>query len=112
MLACSRLVDHLPSRLERLAPRLVAPRSPLVHAWGHTPVVLRCGVPTPAGYAADSAQTVEVNGVSWFQEVAGKTVVWTAIRQEANVELRVPTSYQAQGAFLVDLADPIKTAIP
>jgi hypothetical protein len=117
MVYCARLVDQLPNRLDAgghrsLSPRLVQPRSPLLHAWGHVPVVLRCGVPKPAGYQSDSAQTTDVNGVLWFQQLDGDTVIWTAIRRNTNVELRVPTSYQGQGAFLVDLGPAIQAAIP
>jgi hypothetical protein len=60
-----------------------------------------------------------VDGVSWFElQPDSKTVVWTAIRASSkhgvgvNVQLQVPTHYQAQGAFLVDLAQPLKTALP
>lgn len=111
---CSRLVDHLPNQLENLNSRLVSPRSPpLVHAWGDDhPVVLRCGVPTPAGYDPNSPSTAAVNGVDWFQQVFPDRVVWTAVRKNANVELTVPTSYDAQGGFLVDIGTAIAAAVP
>jgi len=110
--ACSRLVDHLPDQLDNLNSRLVSPRSPLVHAWGSRAVVLRCGVPVPAGYDANSPSTAAVNGVSWFQQVYGNRVVWTAVRKTANVELTVPTSYDAQGGFLVDIGAAVAATIP
>jgi hypothetical protein len=68
-------------------------------------------VPTPAGYSDSSPSTTEVNGVTWFQQIEGARVVWTAIRNRANVELTVPTSYQGQGAFLVDVGAAIRAAI-
>ena len=84
-----------------------------MHAWGNThPVVLRCGVPKPTGFSDSSAQTALVNNVTWFQQVKPNVVVWTAIRSKANVELSVPTYYQGQGAFLVDIGDVIAAAIP
>ena len=111
--ACSRLVDHLPNQLDNLNSRLVSPRSPLVHAWGDAhPVVLRCGVPEPPGYDPNSPSTAAVNGVSWFQQVYGDRVVWTAVRKTANVELTVPTSYDAQGGFLVDIGTAVAATIP
>jgi hypothetical protein len=110
--ACSRLVEHLPNQLENLNSRLVSPRSPLVHAWGERPVVLRCGVPTPAGYDPDSASTAAVNGVDWFQQVFHDHVVWTAVRKSANIELTVPTSYEAQGGFLVEIGAAIAATVP
>src|SRR5207302_6198683 len=84
VVACARLVDHLPNQLENLNSRLVNPRSPLVHAWGNRPVVLRCGVPTPPGYDPNSVSTASVNGVDWFQQVSPDKVVWTAVRKTAN----------------------------
>ena len=84
-----------------------------MHAWGNVhPVVLRCGVPTPAGYTENSPQTAQVNNVTWFQQVHSDHVVWTAIRKAVNVELTVPTHYEGQGAFLVDLGSAISAAIP
>lgn len=59
-----------------------------------------------------------MNGVRWFQVVGSKSVVWTAIRPGPSgsgsiyVELTVPTSYAAQDGFLVDLANPLKIALP
>jgi hypothetical protein len=110
---CNRLNDRLPNLLENLQSRRTSPRSPLVHAWGSAhPVVLRCGVARPAGYSADSAQTTQVNDVTWFQQVQGTRVTWTAIRRSANVELAIPTSYAEQGRFLVDVGSAISASIP
>ena len=113
MPVCNQLNDRLPNLLERLQSRPTRPRSPLVHAWGNThPVVLRCGVSTPAGFSDASPRTALVNKVTWFQQVEPGVVVWTAIRTRVNVELRVPTHYQGQGAFLVDIGDAIAATIP
>jgi hypothetical protein len=110
---CNQLNDRLPNLLERLQSRPTRPRSPLVHAWGNThPVVLRCGVPVPAGYSESSPRTALVDGVTWFQQVQGKQVVWTAIRKGVNVELTIPTHYEGQGAFLVDIGNAIAATIP
>ena len=111
--ACSRLVEHLPNQLENLNSRLVSPRSPLVHAWGDKhPVVLRCGVPKPSDYDPNSPSTAAVNGVDWFQQVSPRQVVWTAVRKTANVELTVPTSYDAQGGFLVEVGAAVAATVP
>jgi hypothetical protein len=82
----------------------------LVHAWGSPPSGLRCGVPEPAGYDPGSPQTATVDGVIWFQQIGSKAVTWTAIRHDADVELIVPTSYDAQGGFLVELGKSLKRA--
>jgi len=110
---CNRLNDALPNLLEHLQSRPTRPRSPLVHAWGNVhPVVLRCGVPVPNGYSDTSPQTAKVNDVTWFQQIEGDHVVWTAIRKATNVELTIPTHYQEQGAFLVDVGEAISQTIP
>ena len=87
------------------------PKSPLVHAWGSPPIVLRCGVPQPADYDPGSPQTASVNGVIWFQDIGQTSVTWTAIRHTADVELIVPMSYEAQGGFLVELSKALKQTI-
>ncbi|MDQ1705400.1 MAG: hypothetical protein QOF18_1766 [Frankiaceae bacterium] len=69
---------------------------------------MRCGVAQPAGFSANSPQTASVDGVVWFQQIEGNRVRWTAIRHDADVELIVPTSYEAQGGFLAELARALK----
>ena len=115
---CAQLTNLLPQRLEGLKPRVISPRSNLVHAWGSPPVVLTCGVAQPAGYSASSSETTEVDGVRWFQQRAGSAVSWTALRPGVAagttiyLRLTVPKHYQGQGAFLVDLAVPLRHALP
>ena len=91
--------------------RVIQPRSPLVHAWGSPPIVLRCGVAQPASYDPGSPQTATVDGVIWFQQIGQQSVTWTAIRHDADLELIVPISYDAQGGFLVELGKAIKQTI-
>ncbi|MDQ6651053.1 MAG: DUF3515 domain-containing protein, partial [Actinomycetota bacterium] len=86
--------------------RAVDPASPRSAAWGKRAVVLRCGVDRPAGYRA-GVEPVEVDGVAWFQHLAGDVVEWTAVDRPVYVELTVPATYSAQGGFLVALAGPI-----
>ena len=112
MQACARLVDYLPPRLDGHRSRVISPVTPLTHAWGTPAIVMRCGVPRPSGYSPESAQTTDVDGVLWYQQVQGDIVRWTAIRHDTNVELLVPTSYDAQGGLLVELGHAIKQRIP
>jgi hypothetical protein len=120
---CAHLNNLLPQRLviagqAALTPRVVSPVTPLVHAWGNPAVVLSCGVPKPAGYSARSSELTAVNGVRWFEQISPDVVTWTAIRADASsgdtvyLRLVVPSSYQGQGGFLVDLTEPVKTALP
>jgi hypothetical protein len=113
---CSHLGNLLPHGLESLTPRVITPLTPFVHAWGNPAVILTCGVSVPAAYSASSSETTEVDGVRWFEEPGAHLVTWTALLGSAkagtavNVRLAVPTHYDAQGGFLVDLAKPLKTA--
>jgi hypothetical protein len=109
---CARLVDRLPTHLDGHRSRVVEPASPLTHAWGSPPIVLRCGVGRPSGYSSTSVQTADVDGVLWFQQVDPSVVRWTAVRRNANIEVAVPTSYDAQGGFLVELGAAIRATIP
>jgi hypothetical protein len=102
-------VGILPARLEGMSSRPTRPSSPLTHAWGTPPLVLRCGVKRPDVAGADLAV---VNGVRWFQAPGSTSVTWTALRPGGYVALSIPTSIESQVAFLVDLAAPIKTALP
>jgi hypothetical protein len=108
---CNRLATALPDRLEGMSARSTTPKSRLVHAWGKPPVVLRCGVPAPPGVAG--AELTVVNGVRWLERPGSAAVAWTALRPHGRyVQLTIPTSYQAQAAYLVDLAGPLKRAFP
>jgi hypothetical protein len=108
---CNRLATGLPDRLEGMSSRATSPKSPLVHAWGKPPVLLRCGVPAPPGVAG--AELTVVNGVRWLERPGSDAVIWTALRPHGRyVQLTIPTSYQAQAAYLVDLAGPLKRAFP
>jgi len=109
--ACAKVVDRLPTHLDGHRSRVVEPTTPLTHAWGSPPIVLRCGVPRPQGYSPTSVQTADVDGVLWFQQVRGAVVRWTAVRRTANIELMVPTSYEGQGGLLVELGQAIKASI-
>ena len=109
--ACVRFDAALPARLNDLQGRRTSPASDLTAAWGEPPVVLRCGLGLPEGFRTGASIT-EIDGVAWFQQVAGSRVTWTTVDRLTQVQLIVPTSYQEQGAFLVDLATAIKTALP
>jgi hypothetical protein len=109
--ACARLAVEVPSRLEGHRIRVTSPKSPRVFAWGDPPILLRCGVARPAGYDPAGSVTV-INGVDWWQRLDGRVVRWTVVGRAAYAELAVPTSYAEQGVFLVDLAEPVKRALP
>lgn len=116
---CGALSRRLPARLDGHARRAVSPRSPLTAAWGDPPIVLRCGVPLPAGMAPTAELTV-VNGISWFP--AGSAApgsasgsgpaVFTEVGRQARVEVTVPASGEPAAPVLVRLSDLIAAVIP
>ncbi len=78
-------------------------RSQYAAAWGDPRIVLRCGVPTPAGYEKTSEMVV-VNGVSWFAQEQTAGYLFTAVGRSPVVEVYVPDTHQPQINPLVDLA--------
>jgi hypothetical protein len=115
---CDHLGNQVPDRLDGLRPRKTKPLSSLTFAWGSPAVTLSCGVPKPAGYSPKSSAVLQVNGVSWYQQIEADAVVWTAIRPGPGrvghiyVALRVPQRYTASDSYLTALAKPLKTALP
>ena len=89
---CPRMVAALPHTLTDLPARGVDPPSPYAAAWGEPPVLLRCGVPRPAGFVVGT-QTIVVNGVTWYPEPHGSWTIWTAVDRPVYLELTVPTGY-------------------
>ncbi len=109
---CAALHDRLPKRVGDLERRRTEPSSNRTAAWGEPAVVLRCGVGPPEGFRPEVASVVEVNGVSWYQHIAGATIEWVVVDRPVHVELAVPRTYDGQGAILADLTVAITTTLP
>ena len=109
---CAELHGRLPDKLGDLARRRTDPVSDRTAAWGTRPVVLRCGVPAPEGYRPELTSLAEVNGIGWYQHIAGATIEWVAVDRPVYVQLDVPRSYEGHGTLLVDLAGAITAALP
>ena len=109
---CAALHQKLPKKVGDLTRRRTEPSSDRTAAWGDPAVVLRCGVVRPAGYRPELTPLAEVNGVGWYQHIAGATIEWVAVDRPVYVQLDVPRSYEAHAAFLVDLAGPIAATLP
>ena len=110
--ACGRLRAALPDKVDEGKLRPTTPKSDLTAAWRDPPVVMRCGVPAPTGIGP-TTQLRSIDDVDWFTagfEVTGPHV-YTTVGRVATVELTVPDGRVPAGA-LVDLADPIKKALP
>ena len=112
---CQAFSRRLPGTLNGHGRRAVSPRSPLTAAWGDPPIVLRCGVPRPAGMAPTAELTV-VNGISWFPAGSAATgsgpAVFTEVGRQARVELTVPASDEPAADLLVRISDMISSEIP
>lgn len=108
--ACRPLLRALPSRLDDRPARSVRSASRSVAAWGEPPVVLRCGVPRPAGFVLAAPNVVEVNRVTWFVRELGERNVWTAVDRPVYVEVTVPAT-QASAPVAV-LARTVADTLP
>ena len=110
---CERLETALPDQLDDAHRRPAMPESPLTAAWGDPALVLRCGVPRPAGLGPMS-DVLEVEDVAWFLVESHAGYTFTTIGRTANVELTVPTEVDRSEATapLVDLAPAIKAEDP
>jgi hypothetical protein len=84
-----------------------------VVAWGEPPIVLRCGVPRPAGLVAGAAsQLFSVNGekgVYWLPVRGKSSTVWTTVDRAAYVEVTVPNHYTQPP--LGQIADAVAAAM-
>jgi hypothetical protein len=108
---CRDLNGRLPQKVHGEARRATTPKSPLVTAWGSPAIVVRCGMPRPAALKPTS-ELVVVNGVSWLGVPVDRPVTFTAVGRLGYVEVTVPAAYQPPGDVLIELAGPIKAAIP
>jgi hypothetical protein len=112
---CAELVTALPDAVSDLARRELEQEDRYVAAWGDPAIVLRCGVPAPAGF--DELATCQVaNDVAWFVpepqiEDQAADVVMTTVGRAVNVEVQVPAEYRPPAAAMIDLAAAIKASV-
>jgi hypothetical protein len=112
---CTALLSDLPVAIPTsngtLGGRVVHSSSTFITAWGNPAIVLRCGVPRPAGLTVNSgAFVVGIEGVNFFESKTGAEFVYTAIDRAAYIEVSVPKAY-AQPP-LGPIADAIAKALP
>jgi len=114
--ACKALVDALPGSVADQHRRKATTGDGYGAAWGDPAIVLRCGVPRPAGF--DKFATCQVtDGVGWFipeSQITGHAtdVTMTTVGRAEYVEVRLPSDYFPPATAMVDLAPAIKKAIP
>ena len=80
-------------------------------AWGDPPIILRCGVESPAELGPASRCDM-VAGVGWFTDTTADGYVFTTIGRQLFVSVEVPRSYDPAADALVDLADSVKKHDP
>jgi hypothetical protein len=113
---CRALVGALPAHVADQKRRDVSPSGAPAAAWGDPAIVLRCGVPKPAGL--DKFASCQVtDGVGWYipeSQITGAPtdVTMTTVGREAYVEVRLPRDYFPPAAAMVDLAKAIKKTVP
>ncbi|WP_235562044.1 DUF3515 domain-containing protein, partial [Marmoricola sp. Leaf446] len=108
--ACERLVADLPDAVGD-QPREEVTGDELAAAWGDPPVVLRCGVGSPADFTPLST-CQEINGVLWFVPEGQITdqsadVVATSMGSLPRVEVAVPAALRPPQGILTDLSDAL-----
>jgi Protein of unknown function (DUF3515) len=107
---CPAVISHLPAALAGKPARQARSKSsPYVASWGDPPLILRCGVPRPAGYTGGSELTV-VDGVQWLPDKRGTETVWTAVDRGSYVELTIPGGFT--GTAVVELSQALSQALP
>jgi hypothetical protein len=108
--SCPALMKILPLELMGEQSRRVRSASPFAYAWGDPAVVLRCGVPAPAGYVR-GASAIQINGVQWYVDTSdAAATVWTTVDRPVNVEMRLPSSVDS--APVTALTVQIAKALP
>ncbi|WP_433243961.1 DUF3515 domain-containing protein [Streptosporangium sp. CA-135522] len=107
--ACRALGERLPRKLDGVTRVETTPASPYVAVWGEAGIALRCGVERPATMTA-TEQVPEIDGVAWFSDPA-RPLLFTSIGRAAYVEVTISRQHTPEDV-LVDLAAPIKAALP
>jgi hypothetical protein len=97
--ACRQLLSSLPAELDDQSRRTTT-GSTYAAAWGDPAIVLRCGVPLPAGFAG--APCITRNGIGWSvpadqADGRGTEIVMTLAFRTPVVQVRVPAHYRPNG---------------
>ena len=110
---CRALAKELPGTVAGLERTGTEPESELTAAWGDAAIVLRCGVPRPEKMNDPQARAVEANGVNWMVEQReGDGPRFTTTYRKTYVEVTLDERYAHDVGPLVDLAAPVKKAVP
>ena len=86
---CTTLLSALHGTVGDQPPRTIDPPVPGAAAWGNPPIVLRCGIPTPAELNCSSALQV-VDGVAWLQLSGTGQTTYLVADRPVRIALTVP----------------------
>jgi len=107
---CPKLMRGLPFELTGETSRRVRSATPYAYAWGDPPIVLRCGVPAPAGFVA-GAGLIQINDVQFYVDTSDPSAtVWTAVDRPVGVQVRVPSKLDS--ASVTELTGLIAKTLP
>ncbi|MDT9692726.1 DUF3515 domain-containing protein [Streptomyces sp. P9(2023)] len=110
---CRALAKELPDTVAGLERHDPEPGSELTAGWGDAAIVLRCGVPRPEKMTDPQSQGISVDGVRWMLErPAGDGPRFTSVYRETYIEVNLAERYAQDVGPLVDLAIPVKKAVP
>jgi len=108
---CAALAKHLPATVEGQNRDRTSPDSPLAAAWGKHPIVLTCGVGTPAELDPE-AEAVYANGVAWLPVQQSDGWEFYAIQRAVYIEVSVPSAYNlGDGNPGMDAATDLSAAV-
>jgi len=125
--ACARLMADVPTVLGGLDRRELVGAGPSgatggqggttsdlqagsVAAWGDPPVVLRCGIPTPAELTC-SAPVQVVDGVTWLPLTGQGATTYLVVDRSVRVALTVPDTLTSTGPWQ-EMSKIVARALP
>ncbi|MFC9647727.1 DUF3515 domain-containing protein [Streptomyces sp. NPDC056937] len=109
---CRALHKELPKTVSGLGRADPEPSSELTAGWGDAAIVLRCGVPRPAGMSDAQSDAVEANGVNWMLEERDSGPRFTTTYRKTYVEVTMDERFRHDSTPLAELAEPVRKTIP
>ena len=103
---CDPFLAALPVQILGETMRETVPTEASAAAWGDPPIIVRCGVSTPATLAMDSG-LVEVEGITWFPEPLTNGTLFTTVGIRPVIELTVPRDYAPEVNTLLEVAPAV-----
>jgi hypothetical protein len=109
---CAALDRELPEEVGGHGRTDPEPESALTSGWGDAAIVLRCGVPRPAGMSDPRAHAVEADGVNWLLEQRPEGPRFTTTYRRTYVEVTMEERFAHDATPLAELAGAVKKTVP